>query len=279
MLLASETHQYTGSFKFRAAYSVASLVSNKHIITASSGNFGQALAFACSLVGKRCHVVMPHTSAKVKVNAVREYGAEVDLIDVSVKSRIERVQELANEFPEAYVASPFDDDLVIGGNSTLAHELVESGEAFDTVIAPVGGGGLSAGLVTGFKSCGVSVHIFGAEPAMAHDAARSFHAGELVANETEPQTIADGARTISLGKRNWPILKSGLTDIIEVSEENIKTAVKLLFELANLKAEPTGALSVAALLEGPERFHPHSSVCCVVSGGNVDPAVYTSLVK
>jgi len=123
LLLASETLQYTGSFKFRAAYHVASNVRHSHIITASSGNFGQAIAYACKLFGKRCTVVMPSGAPRIKVDAVREYGAEVDLVDVSRKGRLDRLGELASEFPDAYVASPYDDDLVIEGNSSLAKEL------------------------------------------------------------------------------------------------------------------------------------------------------------
>src|SRR5207253_7813954 len=116
---ASETFQYTGSFKFRAAYNLALRVVQNRIITASSGNFGQAMAYACGLLGKTCTVVMPNSSAQVKVDAVREYGGRVDLVDVRVKSRAERVKELAGEDPDAYVASGYDDPLVIEGNSSL----------------------------------------------------------------------------------------------------------------------------------------------------------------
>src|SRR5437667_4622346 len=117
IILASETFQYAGSFKFRAAYSVVSQVSQEVLITASSGNFGQALAYACTLLGKSCIIVMPATSAQVKVDAVREYGGVVDLIDVKEKSRAGRVFELANDNPDAYIASAYDDSLVIEGNA------------------------------------------------------------------------------------------------------------------------------------------------------------------
>src|SRR5262245_31747864 len=123
LIIASETFQHTGSFKFRAAYNVASKVSPERVITASSGNFGQAMAYACSLLGKSCTVVMPSTSAKVKIDAVREYGGGVDLIDTREKSRAARVEELARENPDAYVASAYDDRLVIEGNSSLGVEL------------------------------------------------------------------------------------------------------------------------------------------------------------
>src|ERR1051325_316343 len=113
LTIASETFQHTGSFKFRAAYNLASKVEQQRIITASSGNFGQAMAYACLLLGKSCIVVMPQTSAQVKIDAVREYGGVVDLIDVRLKGRAERVDELAQEYSDAYVASAYDDLLVI----------------------------------------------------------------------------------------------------------------------------------------------------------------------
>jgi threonine dehydratase len=283
LLLASETFQHTGSFKFRAAYHLASHVSNPLIIAASSGNFGQALAYACSLVGKRAIIVMPQTSAKVKVDAVREYGGEVEFVNVRSKSRSERVQELAQEHPEAYVASAYDDPLVIEGNSSLGEELgrLAVDKPLGCVVAPVGGGGLTSGIVTGLRCAGhagQSIEVIGAEPTLGNDAARSLREGRIVANEAEPQTIADGARTLSLGRHNWAILKEGLAGIVEVAEEEIARAVRLLFELANLKAEPTGALSVGALLTEPGRFQGRR-VCCVVSGGNVDAAVYKEILR
>ena len=277
VMLASETFQYTGSFKFRAAYNVASKVPQGQILTASSGNFGQAMAYACRLLGKSCTVVMPNTSARVKVDAVREYGGVVDLIDVGSKSRAERLAELAQEFPEAYVASAYDDPLVIKGNASLGEELCALDLPLDMIVAPVGGGGLTSGLITGIRNAGKTIPVVGAEPLLGNDAARSLRSGELIRNEQEPPTIADGARTVSLGQRNWDILRTGIAHIVETPEEAIKEAVRLLFSLANLKAEPTGALSLAALLTEPDRFRDRV-VCCVVSGGNVDPAVYRELL-
>jgi threonine dehydratase len=278
VVLASETFQLTGSFKFRAAYSVASRVPNKIIIAASSGNFGQALALACSMRGKSCIVVMPATSAKVKIAAVREYGAQVELVDVRSKSRAARVAELAKEYPKAYVASAYDDPHVILGNSSLGRELSALRPRPQVVVVPVGGGGLSAGVVSGIARARQRMQVIGAEPLAANDAARSLQAGKIIANESEPQTIADGARTVSLGKRNWKILRRGLQCIVEVPEETICEAVRALFELANLKAEPTGALSVAALMTRPELFRERL-VCCVISGGNVDPELYAQLIS
>ena len=277
LFLASESFQHTGSFKFRAAYHLASNVPNSLIITASSGNFGQALAYSCSLLGKSSVIVMPTTSAAVKVDAVREYGGQVEFVDVREKSRAERVQELARNHPEAYVASAYDDPLVIEGNSSLGSELAALHRPLDCIVTPVGGGGLASGIITGIRRLGKPIPVVGAEPTIANDAARSLRAGHIVRNDAEPQTIADGVRTLSLGEHNWAILRDGLTGIVEVPEENIAEAVRLLYALANLKAEPTGALSVAALLTQPQAFQ-NQAVCCVVSGGNVDPAVYRSIL-
>ena len=274
--IASETFQHTGSFKFRAGYNLALNVANDEVLTASSGNFGQALAYACKLLGKKCTVVMPVTSAKVKIDAVRDYGATVDLVDTTKVGRNERVAQLAGEMPEAYFASAYDDDLVIQGNSTLGDELAV--EDFDIVVSPVGGGGLISGIVTGLNRHMKPTAVYGAEPLLGNDAARSLRAGELLRNEAEPMTIADGARTVSLGTRNWPIIKENVREIIEVPEEKIAEGVRLYYELANLKAEPTGALSLGALLQRPEQF-AGKRTCLIVSGGNVDPGVYVQLIK
>jgi threonine dehydratase len=277
LTIASETFQHTGSFKFRAAYNLASQVPQDEIIAASSGNFGQALACACKLLKKRCIVVMPATSAAVKIAAVRGHGAVADLVDTRVKSRAARVAELAAEHPGAYIASAYDDALVIEGNATLGSELAATGQHWDAIVAPVGGGGLISGIATGLRRAGNTTELLGAEPALGNDAARSLRAGHIVANETEPETIADGARTLSVGKRNWAIISREVADIIEVSEQNIAQALRLLFTLANLKVEPTGALAVGAILEQPQRFAGRA-ICCVVSGGNVDPLNYAQLL-
>ncbi|HEY6333572.1 MAG TPA: pyridoxal-phosphate dependent enzyme, partial [Blastocatellia bacterium] len=276
--IATETFQHTGSFKFRAAFNLVNNVPQSDIITASSGNFGQAVAFACSLLGKRCTIVMPSTSARVKIDSVREYGGTVDLVDVRGKSRQQRVSELALEKPGAFIASAYDDDYVIEGNASLGREISSIGVDFDAVVAPVGGGGLTSGIIMGIRQSRKNIKVFGAEPLLANDAARSLKAGRLIKNDNEPQTIADGARTVSLGQRNWRILRDGISGIVEVPEDQIKEGVRVLFSLANLKVEPTGALAVGALLTNPDLFKG-MTVCCVVSGGNVDPDTYASILK
>ncbi len=275
LTLASETFQHTGSFKFRAAYNLALNVENNEILTASSGNFGQALAFACKLLNKKCVVVMPETSAKVKIEAVKSYGARVDLVDTKTVQRSERVAQLAAAMPNCYVASAYDDLFVIEGNSSLGDEL--SARDFDVVIVPIGGGGLISGISKGLCRNGDTATLIGAEPLLGNDAFLSLQAGKIIANETEPLTIADGARTLSLGKHNWEIIKSGVSEIIEVSDENMAEAVRLLFNLANLKSEPTGALTLGAVLENREKF-AGKKICAVVSGGNVDAEIYRRIL-
>jgi len=275
--LASETLQYTGSFKFRAAYNVARNVPNDHIICASSGNFGQAIAYASSLFHKKCTVVMPQNAPAIKMDAVREYGAEVDLVDVTKQSRLDRLAELAAKLPDAYVASPYDDPLVIEGNSGLYDEILNLGLEFDYMIAPIGGGGLVSGLVKGAQRAGKKTGIIAAEPLEANDFADSMRAGRIVSDPKESTTMADGARMTQVGDNNWKILQHGIAAVIEVSEEQIAEGVKLLFLLANLKCEPTGALSIGALLAEPERFKGKRT-CCVISGANADPALYAKLI-
>ncbi len=297
VILASEAFQWTGSFKYRAASNVVRSVPNPAIITASSGNFGQAIAYACRLAGKQCTVVMPANSARVKIEAVRGYGATVDLIDTTVVRREARVASLAAAQPGAYVASAYDDPLVIEGNASLGRELAAinsapdgqsndgsadrrpaQGRRFDAILTPVGGGGLSAGVIKGLRAADDTTGVWVVEPTLANDFVRSLAAGHLVVHEQEPQTMADGVRTRSVGAHNWAVLRTGVAGAIEVSEDHIAEAVRLCFQLANVKAEPTGAVSVAALLADPSRFQG-KRVCCVVSGGNVDPGVFVGLIE
>ncbi len=272
----SETFQHTGSFKFRAAYNLASKVPNEKILTASSGNFGQALAKACKMLNKKCFVVMPQSSARVKIEAVRYYDAVVDLIDTNKISRNERVKQLAEKMPDAYVASAYDDPFVIEGNSTLGKEIAQ--KDLDVVIVPIGGGGLISGIVKGLRAKGSNMKVIGVEPLLANDAARSLKAGRLIADKVEAPTIADGARTLSLGRLNWEIIKNEVEKIIEVDEEKIIQAVRIYFHLVNLKVEPTGALSLGALLKAKKNFM-EKKIGIVVSGGNVDAEVYARIIS
>jgi threonine dehydratase len=221
---------------------------------------------------------MPETSSRVKIAAVRSHGAQVDLVDTARVSRMDRVRELMADLPGSFYAPAYDDTRVVGGNSTLGREIFASGADFDAVLVPVGGGGLVSGVVSARDVLAPKTRVYGAEPAIANDAARSLRAGEIVANEFEPQTIADGTRTLSLGAVTWPIVQRGVEDIVEVPEATIAEATRLLFRSANLKAEPTGALAVGAALISRDRF-AGQRICCVVSGGNVDEEIYAAILR
>jgi threonine dehydratase len=283
VVLASETLQITGSFKFRAAYNLLAPVPNDMVITTSSGNFGQAVAYACMLLGKKCLVIMPASSSKTKQDAIRAYGGEIELIDVAITSRMQRVEELKAEYPHAFFAPPYDHYRVVAGNSTLGKEIFEKLCAPDQppvhcVICPIGGGGLISGLIVARDLLAPNVEIIGAEPLLGNDAARSLREGRLVSLDGEPQTIADGARTLRVGDLNWEIIRRGLRRIVEVPEDKIAEGVSVLYAYANLKAEPTGALAIGAVLTMPDLFEG-KRICCVVSGGNVDANTYIEVLR
>lgn len=276
LTLISELQQHTHSFKFRAAWNVVQRIDASHFLAASSGNFGQALAKAAQLSQRQCTIVMPTTSAHVKIEAVRSYGAEVVFVDTALQTRASKVAQVLEQYPTAHVASAYDCPWVIEGNASLGFEIAQSNIPFDVIVAPVGGGGLSAGIIQGLCQSGSRISVWGAEPLMANDGARSLKTGELYRHELEPQTLADGARTASLGQLNFQILKTGMVGMIEVSEADIIWGLQRLAE-EGLRVEPTGALSVGAL-----RRHVDFEglrIGCVLSGGNVDEGLYQALLR
>jgi threonine dehydratase len=283
--LASETFQVTGSFKFRAAYNLLAPVEQQEVVTASSGNFGQAAAYACMLLNKRCTVVMPATSSKTKQAAIRAYGAEVELIDTLQISRQGRIAEIMDERPDVFFAPPYDHYRVVAGNSTLGKEIFEAlvldkraEDRIECVVCPIGGGGLISGIIVARDLLAPEVEVIGAEPLLGNDAARSLREGRLVSLEKEPPTMADGTRTLSVGNLNWEIISRGVKRIIEVPEDEIARGLRTLYKYANLKAEPTGSLAVGAVLTQPATFKG-KRVCCVVSGGNVDVETYVQILS
>ena len=272
---ASETDQVTGSFKYRAATSVVQNVSAEGFIAASSGNFGQALACACRLRGVPCIIVMPTTSAQVKIDAVRSHNAKVVFVDTALQTRADKVLEVAKLHPQYHIASPYDCEWVIRGNSSLGHEIHKHISKPDLVLVPIGGGGLISGIAEALEQNDNSVRLWGVEPAMADDAARSLEAGKRLFNEGEPQTLADGARTRSVGEKNWIRIQRRVSKILRVSEKAISQAMRLLHS-EGIVVEPTGALTLASLLQ---HTVPTSEVVIVISGKNVDSTLYDSIIQ
>jgi threonine dehydratase/serine racemase len=268
-----ENFQKVGAFKMRgAANAVFSLPVEERargVVTHSSGNFAQALALAAKRAGVPAHIVMPRTAPEVKRQAVLGYGARVVRCEPNLAAREETAAAVVSETNGTFI-HPYDQFEIIAGQGTLALELLDDVPDLDAIVAPVGGGGLMSGIAIAAHGRRPALRLFGAEPAGADDAARSFAAGRLIP-QTNPETIADGLLT-SLGRLTWPVLSDHLETIVTVTDEEIVDAMRLVFTRAKLVVEPSAAVAVAAVLS--KRFRELTGlerVGVVLSGGNVDP--------
>ncbi len=264
--------QKVGAFKFRGAYNAADQLDPtqlKHgIITHSSGNHAQAIALAARLKNCPAYVIMPSNAPKPKIDAVREYGAEISFCPPQTSAREQLTAEIQKEKGAIFIP-PYDHPSVIAGQGTIGLELLEQIEHVDAIVTPIGGGGLISGVATAIKALRPEIRIIGAEPLGADDAARSLSAGRCIP-QGAPKTIADGLLT-SLGQYTWPIIQSYVDEIITVSEEEIIAAMRLVWERMKQLIEPSAAVAVAALL--PPQARPHlkgARVALVLSGGNTD---------
>jgi threonine dehydratase len=280
--LKAESLQPIGAFKLRGAYAtIASLTADERargVITYSSGNHAQGVARAASLLGIRAVVVMPSDAPRIKRERVEADGAEVVIVGTASDER-QRVAETIAEERGLTVIPPFDDDRIIAGQGTIGLELVEDLPDLAAVFVPIGGGGLASGVATAIKSLRPGVRVVGVEPELAADAQESLRRGEIVRWDTAlvSRTIADGTRTQALGRRTFAHLRARLDDIVTVSEAEIAAGVRLAAEESRLVAEPSGALTVAALAFRSREAGVgglDGSVVAVVSGGNVDPERY-----
>jgi threonine dehydratase len=278
--LKAENLQRTSSFKIRGAYNaIAGLDANargRGVITYSSGNHGQAVACAAHLLGVRAVVVMPEDAMPVKVEATRRWGAEVVFAGHTSLDRQERAMALVEEHGYT-VIPPFDDRRIIAGQGTIGLEILEQLPEVEVVLVPVGGGGLISGIVTAIKSLRPEVVVIGVEPATAADAQESLRRGTLVTWE-HVDTVADGLRTSRVGKLNFATMQELLDDIVTVSEEEILRAVGLLGLHEKVVAEPSGAVTTAALLFADLPF-AGTRMVAVVSGGNVEPARLVNCIR
>jgi threo-3-hydroxy-L-aspartate ammonia-lyase len=274
-----ENLQRAGAFKFRGAFNAISKLDPglkaKGVITFSSGNHGQAVALVCQLLGIRATVVMPRDASPAKRAACAGYGAGVVLCDPANPSREKVCQELQEKHGYALIP-PFDHPDVIAGQGTAAMEMFEELKSLDGLITPCGGGGLLSGTAVAAKHLNPQCRVIGVEPELGDDAARSFRSKTLQ-TVTNPPTIADGTRTASLGKLTFPLVLEYVDDIQTVSEEAIREAVRWLFYRTKLVVEPSGALGVAALLNGAVRLKGRVGV--ILSGGNVDAAVMAGILQ
>ncbi|MCZ2344166.1 MAG: pyridoxal-phosphate dependent enzyme [Bacteroidales bacterium] len=271
VMFKCENLQKTGSFKYRGATNaVRRLGANPAaagVVTHSSGNHAQALALAARECGIPATVVMPKTASPIKQAAVRGYGGAVILCEPTLEAR-DRAAAEAVARTGGTLIPPFDHPDIIAGQGTAAIELLEEYPRLDAVIAPVGGGGLLSGVAIAATSLRPSLRVFGAEPLGADDAARSKAAGHWLP-QTGPRTIADGLLT-SLGQLTWPIVRDRVEAILTVSEEEIRAAMRLIWERMKLVIEPSAAVAVAAVLsESFQKLSNIQSVGIILSGGNV----------
>lgn len=271
VFLKCETFQRTGSFKFRGATNAVASLSPadraRGVVADSSGNHAQALALAACLHQTHATLVMPEDANRAKIEATRGYGAEIVFCPPTHEARHAAVDRLVRDTGAAYV-SPHDDPLVIAGQATAACELLEDVRDLDLILAPVGGGGLLSGTLLAARHLAPKVRVIGCEPAGADDAARSLHSGRRV-TDFVPRTIADGLRT-PLGELAFAVLREQkLDDVVLVTEDEILTAMRFLWERTKLVIEPSAAVAVAPLLLG-RLGAGGTRVGVILSGGNVD---------
>ncbi len=265
-----ENFQKTGSFKIRGAMNAVLSLNDeqksKGIITHSSGNFAQALAYAAKQAGINAKIVMPETVVPAKRDAVLGYGAEIIYSGSKPADRETKCEEVRNETGATFI-HPSNDINVIMGHSSCATELFRDTETLDAVFTPVGGGGLISGIALGFKNFSPDTKIYGGEPASADDAYQSLKAGKIIP-VSNPDTIADGLRT-SLGDITFPIIKEFVSEIFTVTEDEIVNAMRLVWERMKIIIEPSSAVAFAALLNNSAVFK-YKNVGIILSGGNVD---------
>jgi len=272
LYLKPETLQITGAFKIRGALNKALSLSREEIangiIATSSGNHAQGLAYAARMLDVKAILVLPVTTPKIKIENTKALGAEVILFDGDTAARWKRVYEIAAENKYAAVHA-FEDPIVMAGQGTIGCEILQDLDDVDTVIVPIGGGGLISGIATAIKETKPSVRVIGAEPALTP---KYFHSRINKERTSLPlkNTIADGLRISVPGQNPYPIIEKYVDEIVLVEDEHIIAGMRALAKDAKLIAEPAASIGVGALLAGSIDVNPDEKVCAVLSGGNWD---------
>jgi threonine dehydratase len=281
--LKAESLQPIGAFKIRgAANKILQLTDDeiaRGVITYSSGNHAQGVAYAAREVGAKAVIVMPSNAPAVKRAATLALGAEVVDVGPASSERLAVAERLVRE--HGYIViPPYDDEQIIAGQATCGLEIVEALPDVDLVLAPVSGGGLLGGVAAAVKQLSPRIRVFGVEPELAGDTAESFRTGSIVtwAAELTSRTIADGLRTQSVGRRNFAHIRAFVDGIVTVTEAEIRAAMRAIVATTRLVPEPSGAVATAALLFHAAELPPYSKAVAVVSGGNVDPALLAQIL-
>jgi threonine dehydratase len=274
--LKAESLQPIGAFKIRGAANKILQLTPKEIargvITYSSGNHAQGVAYAALAVGAKAVIVMPSNAPAIKRVATLALGAEVIDVGNASSERLAVAEQLVREHGYI-VVPPYDDEKIIAGQATCGLEIVEQLPNVDLVLSPVSGGGLLSGVAAAVKQFRPTVKVFGVEPELAGDAAESFRTGKVVEwpAELTSRTIADGLRTQSVGARNFTHIQAFVDGIITVSEAEIRSAMRAIVSTARLVPEPSGAVATAALLFHAGQLPPYRKAVVIISGGNVAP--------
>ena len=270
LYLKPETLQITGAFKIRGALNKALSLPKEAIagglIATSSGNHAQGIAYAARMLGVKATIVVPVATPKIKIENTRAMGAEVILFDGDTAARWKKVCEMAEE--NGYTAvHGFEDPMVMAGQGTIGCEILEDLEDVDTVIVPLGGGGLLSGIATAIKETRPSVRVIGAEPALTP----KYFQSRINKQRTSlplKNTIADGVRISVPGQNPFPIIEKYVDEIVLVEDEHIIAGMRVLAKDAKLIAEPAASIGIGALLAGAVKVRPDEKVCAVLSGGN-----------
>jgi len=271
----AENLQPIGAFKIRGAYNkIASLPEDERrrgVITYSSGNHAQGVAYAARALGIKAVVVMPNNAPKTKIEATRALGAEVVFVGPASSERQQKAEELAAKHGYQMIP-PYNDEKIIAGQGTIGLEILEDLPDVGCVLSPVSGGGLLSGIATAIKLSRPEVKVIGCEPELAADAQESLRTGKLVTwpAEKTTRTICDGLRTQSLGAINYEHVRRYVDDIVTVSEDEVREAMRRMALNAHLVAEPSGAVTFAAFLFHADEFPKATATVAVVSGGNVE---------
>jgi threonine dehydratase len=281
--IKAEGLQPIGSFKLRGAYNKVAQLSDAQrscgVITYSSGNHAQGVAYAARALGVKAVIVMPANAPKVKVQATQALGAEIITVGPASNDRKVKAEELAAEFGYV-VIPPYDDRQIIAGQGSCGLEIVADLPDVDLVLAPVGGGGLLSGVAAAVKLTSPKARVVGVEPELASDGAESFRAGKIVSftGEQTARTAADGLRTQSIGELNFAHLQAYVDDVVTVTEAEIRQAMRRMIFGARLVPEPSGAVALAAALFHRDQLPPAKNIVAVMSGGNVEPHVLRSVL-
>jgi threonine dehydratase len=281
--LKAESLQPIGSFKLRGAANKILQLSPEEIrrgvITYSSGNHAQGVAYAARQVGAKAVIVMPSNAPAIKRAATLAMGAEVVDVGLASSERLAKSDELVRKHGYV-VVPPYDDEKIIAGQATCGLEIIEALPDVDLVLSPVSGGGLLSGTATAVKLLKPDTKVFGVEPELAADTAESFRTGKIVTwpAELTSRTICDGLRTQSVGERNFAHIQKYVDGIVTVTEAEIRAAMRAIVATARLVPEPSGAVTTAALLFHSAELPPFRKAAAIVSGGNVDPKLLAEVL-